>query len=123
MIASIPIAALIQLAAYVPRFAIMDWTTTVMAEIHRKRPDLFPLLFEPFYFDRNDAQGPGEPPAFAVPIAVLMSNTCSSCHVPRTCPKPSSGPNVLPLEEGLKGLPRKRERRARARGAGPTGIF
>ena len=44
-------------------------STSVFQEIQRKRPDLFPLLFEPFYFDRNEEQRAGEPPAFPLPIA------------------------------------------------------
>jgi hypothetical protein len=43
-------------------------TTTLYNEILRRRPDLVPLLFEPFYWDRNDEQREGEPPYFALPI-------------------------------------------------------
>jgi len=41
---------------------------TVFNEIRRRRPDLVPLLFEPFHFDRNEEQGPGEPPTFTLPL-------------------------------------------------------
>jgi len=42
---------------------------SVYNEILRRRPDLAPLLFEPFYWDRNEEQRPGEAPFFALPIA------------------------------------------------------
>jgi Taurine catabolism dioxygenase TauD, TfdA family len=37
-------------------------------EIVRRRPDLVPALYEPFPFDRNGEEGPGEPPYFQIPI-------------------------------------------------------
>jgi hypothetical protein len=37
-------------------------------EIVRRRPDLVPALYEPFPFDRNGEEGPGEPPFFQIPI-------------------------------------------------------
>lgn len=43
-------------------------SVTVFNEILARRPDLVPLLFEPFHFDRNEEQAPGEPPTFAVPL-------------------------------------------------------
>jgi hypothetical protein len=43
-------------------------SATVVNEILRRRPDLVPLLFEPFHFDRNEEQAPGEPPSFALPL-------------------------------------------------------
>ena len=41
---------------------------TVYNEILRRQPDLVPVLYEPFYWDRNEEQGPGEDPYFALPI-------------------------------------------------------
>jgi Taurine catabolism dioxygenase TauD, TfdA family len=41
---------------------------TVFNEIRRRRSDLVPLLFEPFHFDRNEEQAPGEPPTFSLPL-------------------------------------------------------
>jgi hypothetical protein len=43
-------------------------SVAVYNEILRRRPDLVDVLFEPFWFDRNDEQRAGEPPAFALPI-------------------------------------------------------
>jgi hypothetical protein len=42
---------------------------SVYNEILRRRPELAPLLFEPFYWDRNEEQRPGEAPWFKLPIA------------------------------------------------------
>ncbi len=42
---------------------------SVYNEILRRRPELAPLLFEPFYWDRNEEQKPGETAWFALPIA------------------------------------------------------
>lgn len=37
-------------------------------EILRRRPDLMPLLYEPWYWDRHEEQGRGEDPYFTLPI-------------------------------------------------------
>jgi hypothetical protein len=37
-------------------------------ELRERRPDLAELLFEPFHFDRNEEQAPGQPRSFALPI-------------------------------------------------------
>jgi hypothetical protein len=37
-------------------------------EIRRRRPDLLPVLYEPFPFDRNGEERPGEPPFFTLPL-------------------------------------------------------
>jgi len=43
-------------------------STAVYNELLRRRPDLVPRLFAPFYFDRNDEQAPGEPAFYGLPI-------------------------------------------------------
>jgi hypothetical protein len=43
-------------------------TATLYNEILRRRPDLVPYLYEPFYWDRNEEQAAGEAPYFALPI-------------------------------------------------------
>ena len=48
-------------------------STSVYNEILRRRPELAPLLFEPFYWDRNEEQKPGEAPWFALPIAFAQN--------------------------------------------------
>jgi len=41
---------------------------SVYNELLRRRPDLVPRLFEPFYFDRNEEQPPGQPGFYGLPI-------------------------------------------------------
>jgi Taurine catabolism dioxygenase TauD, TfdA family len=43
-------------------------SVAIYNEILRRRPDLVSTLHEPFPFDRNGEEGPGEPPYFALPI-------------------------------------------------------
>ncbi len=43
-------------------------SVTVFNEVMSRRPDLAPLLFENFYWDREADAKPGEPPYFAFPI-------------------------------------------------------
>jgi len=40
----------------------------VYNEILRRRPDLTEVLYEPFPWDRNDEQSPGEDPYFSLPV-------------------------------------------------------
>ena len=40
----------------------------VYNEILRRRPDLLDVLYEPMWWDRNDEQPEGEPPAYPLPI-------------------------------------------------------
>lgn len=41
---------------------------SVVEEIQRKRPDLAPLLFQPFHFDFNEQQQEGAAPTYQLPI-------------------------------------------------------
>jgi hypothetical protein len=43
-------------------------SVTVYEEVARRRPDLEPLLRQPWYFDRYGEERPGERPWFAMPI-------------------------------------------------------
>ena len=43
-------------------------SVTIYLEIARRRPDLEPLLHEPWYFDRYGEERPGDRPWFAAPI-------------------------------------------------------
>ncbi len=43
-------------------------SVTIYQEVARRRPDLEPLLREPWYFDRYGEERPGERPWFAAPI-------------------------------------------------------
>jgi hypothetical protein len=41
---------------------------TVFNEIMKQRPELVPLLFDPWHFDRQGEQAEGEDPTFAIPL-------------------------------------------------------
>ena len=43
-------------------------SAAIYNEILRRRPDLVPVLYEPFPFDRNGEERPGEPPFFTLPL-------------------------------------------------------
>jgi hypothetical protein len=43
-------------------------SAAIYNEILRRRPDLVPVLYEPFPFDRNGEERPGEPPFFSLPL-------------------------------------------------------
>ena len=43
-------------------------SAAIYNEILRRRPDLVPVLYEPFPFDRNGEERPGEPPYFTLPL-------------------------------------------------------
>jgi hypothetical protein len=43
-------------------------SAAIYNEILARRPDLVPALYEPFPFDRNGEERPGEPPFFAIPL-------------------------------------------------------
>jgi hypothetical protein len=43
-------------------------SAAIYNEIVRRRPDLVPVLHEPFPFDRNGEERPGEPPFFMLPL-------------------------------------------------------
>jgi len=43
-------------------------SAAIYNEILRRRPDLVPVLYEPFPFDRNGEERPGEPPFFVLPL-------------------------------------------------------
>ncbi len=44
-------------------------SVSVFNHILSARPDLAPLMFQPFHFDRNEEQAEGEAPSFAIPLA------------------------------------------------------
>jgi hypothetical protein len=43
-------------------------SAAIYNEILRRRPDLVPVLYEPFPFDRNGEERPGDPPFFTLPL-------------------------------------------------------
>jgi hypothetical protein len=74
---------------------------SVYNEILRRRPDLAPLLFEPFYWDRNEEQKPGEKPWFALPIAFDQNGRLRIFYIGwyiRDSQRHASAPRLTPAQ-------------------------
>jgi hypothetical protein len=56
-------------------------SVSVYNELLQRRPDLVPLLFEPFYWDRNEEQRPGEPPYFVLPICFFSNGRLRTFYI------------------------------------------
>jgi hypothetical protein len=69
-------------------------TTALYNEILRRRPDLVPLLYEPFHWDRNDEQAEGEAPSFALPICRFHEGQLSFFYIPWYIRKAQRHPQV-----------------------------
>lgn len=50
-------------------------SASIYNEILERRPDLLEVLYEPFHWDRNDEQSPGEDPFFAMPVLNDIAGT------------------------------------------------
>jgi hypothetical protein len=72
-------------------------TEAVYAEILRRRPDLVPVLYEPFPWDRNDEQPPGEPPTFQLPICAVRGGRLTFFYIGWYIRKAPRHPGVAPL--------------------------
>ncbi len=57
-------------------------TTALYNEILRRRSDLIPLLYENFYWDRNDEQSEGEDPFFRLPICRYHESKLTFFYIP-----------------------------------------
>jgi hypothetical protein len=57
-------------------------TTALYNEILHRRPDLIPLLYTPVHWDRNEEQGPGEPPTYELPICRYQNDALSFFYIP-----------------------------------------
>ncbi len=69
-------------------------TTALYNEILRRRPDLIPLLYEPFYWDRNDEQSEGEDPFFQLPICRCDGGHLTFFYIPWYIRKAQRHPQV-----------------------------
>jgi hypothetical protein len=56
-------------------------STTVYNEVLRRRPDLIELMYEPFYYDRREEQGPGEDPWYTSAIACYLGGKLSVRYI------------------------------------------
>ena len=69
-------------------------TTALYNEILRRRPDLIALLYEPFFWDRNDEQSEGEDPFFQLPICRLHDGELTFFYLPWYIRKAQRHPQV-----------------------------
>jgi hypothetical protein len=53
----------------------------IFEEISKRRPDLVDVLFQPFHFDRNDEQRPGEPGSFSLPICLRKDGALRTFYI------------------------------------------
>jgi hypothetical protein len=56
-------------------------SVSVFNEVMRCRPDLVPLLFQGFYWDREADAGPGEPPYFSFPICRYENGRLGTLYI------------------------------------------
>ena len=56
-------------------------TTTTFNEVLRRRPDLAPMFFDEWYYDRRNEERPGEDPFFTTPLAHLEDGQLSIRYV------------------------------------------
>ncbi|MGZ8804982.1 MAG: TauD/TfdA family dioxygenase [Microbacterium sp.] len=56
-------------------------SVAVCNEVARRRPDLVDLLFQPFFFDLYEQQGPGEKPYLAMPIANFFAGRLYTMYI------------------------------------------
>jgi len=56
-------------------------SVSVFNEVMRRRPDLVPILFQPFYWDREADAKPGEPPYFSFPICRYDNGRLSTLYI------------------------------------------
>jgi hypothetical protein len=56
-------------------------STAIYAEIARRRPDLAATLHEPFPFDRNGEERPGEPPFFTLPLCRVAEGRLRTFYI------------------------------------------
>jgi hypothetical protein len=69
-------------------------TTALYNEILRRRPDLISLLYEPFYWDRNDEQPEGQDPFFQLPICRYQDGQLTFFYTPWYIRKAQRHPQV-----------------------------
>jgi hypothetical protein len=56
-------------------------STAIYDEIARRRPELAAVLHEPFPFDRNGEEKPGEPPFFTLPLCRLVDGHLRTFYI------------------------------------------
>ena len=79
-------------------------SVTIYDEMLRRRPDLVPLLSEPWYFDFYGQQRPGEHPWFAVPIVSGLPDRFRFMYIPWYIEKAQDHPDVPRLTDAQREL-------------------
>jgi hypothetical protein len=82
-------------------------TTALYNEILRRRSDLVPLLYEPFYWDRNDEESEGQDPFFQLPICRYAEGKLTFFYIPwyiRKAQRHSQAPRLTPEQVELLAL-------------------
>ncbi|MBW2242834.1 MAG: TauD/TfdA family dioxygenase [Deltaproteobacteria bacterium] len=82
-------------------------TTALYNEILRRRPGLIPLLYENFYWDRNDEQSTGEDPFFQLPICRYHEGQLTFFYIPwyiRKAQRHAQVPRLSPEQTELLDL-------------------
>ena len=69
-------------------------TTALYNEILRRRADLIPLLYEPWYWDRNDEQSEGQDAFFQLPICRYHEERLTFFYIPWYIRKAQRHPTV-----------------------------
>lgn len=77
-------------------------SVTVFNEVARLRPDLAPLLFEPWYFHLKGEQAPGTQPWFQLPVAHVIGDALSSFFIGWYIRDAEKLPGVPPLSQQRK---------------------
>jgi hypothetical protein len=82
-------------------------TAALYNEIQRRRSDLIPLLYEPFFGDRNDEQSDGQDPFFQLPICRYAKGKLTFFSIPwhiRKAQRHSQVPRFTPEQTELLDL-------------------
>jgi hypothetical protein len=76
-------------------------SAAIYDEILRRRPDLAATLYEPFPFDRNGEEGPGEPPYFMLPLCRFADGRLRIFYIGwyiRDSQRHASAPRLTPAQ-------------------------
>lgn len=82
-------------------------TSALYNEILRRRPDLVPLLYAPFHWDRNDEQAESEAPTFELPICRFHEGHLGFFYIPwyiRKAQRHAHVPRLRPEQHELLDL-------------------
>jgi hypothetical protein len=82
-------------------------SVAIYNEILRRRPDLVPALYEPFPFDRNGEERPGEPPFFSIPVCRQADGVLGTFYIGwyiRGSQRHPSAPRLSPQQQRVVDL-------------------